>query len=295
MAQRRMLNKRISISEDVNELSIKAALLYTWMIAHQDDLGLLPCSAKWINATVVPMRDEYTKESIDEDLKQMQDKGIIEIVKYHDKEFFRMSAFDREQSPRKDRTPSTYLPVNLPKTAKEGWDELLKQGKQLVNQRYTNGLPEVNQRFTNGNPSTVQDSSVEDRLVKSSEAKERECEGKPTPVSPTVTPSATPSESHFDTEIIPENILPLPKGLKQKPIQSDSDIKLIAHARYFGFDNPNDFPGIKKLKALYERVYDDSRNKEQKKRLELIVAELSDEPDLSGVEKFAKIISFMGG
>ena len=40
-ARARMLSPTISTSERVNMLSTKAALLYTWLLAHCDDQGRL--------------------------------------------------------------------------------------------------------------------------------------------------------------------------------------------------------------------------------------------------------------
>lgn len=53
MANRRMLSKSISISEQANDLSDFAALLFTWMIPHADDWGILPGSARKVKALIV--------------------------------------------------------------------------------------------------------------------------------------------------------------------------------------------------------------------------------------------------
>lgn len=58
MANRRMLSKSISISEQANDLSDFAALLFTWMIPHADDWGVLPGSARKIKALVIPLRPQ---------------------------------------------------------------------------------------------------------------------------------------------------------------------------------------------------------------------------------------------
>lgn len=218
MAQRRMLNKRISTSEDANSLPLRAALLFTWMIAHQDDLGLLHRSARWVRGTVVPMRDDITVQDVEEDLLAMIDKGMVHLVTFAGKEYIRMGAFQNEQSPRRDRSPSTYLPVKLSDKPKEAWDALdtcgrqlltgsVQDGKPVVNQRYTNGLPtvnqtdtsgepEVNQRYTNGNPSIGEVSTGQDSIVEASidEPSRGESEGR-TADEPPTTPTAAPTGS----------------------------------------------------------------------------------------------------
>lgn len=55
MAQKRMLNKSISLSKQINDLNLKEKLLFTWSIPHLDDYGLLDSSPEVIKATVVPM------------------------------------------------------------------------------------------------------------------------------------------------------------------------------------------------------------------------------------------------
>lgn len=72
MAQRRMIDKRISVSEQVANLPLKAQLLFTWMIPHADDVGLLPYSARTIKALVVPMVDAITSDSIGFQLESME-------------------------------------------------------------------------------------------------------------------------------------------------------------------------------------------------------------------------------
>ena len=54
MAQKLMIDKKISVSEQVANLPIEAQLLFTWMIPHADDVGLLPYSARTIKALVIP-------------------------------------------------------------------------------------------------------------------------------------------------------------------------------------------------------------------------------------------------
>ena len=62
--ERRSLWGSISTSKKVNLLSMKAALLYTWAIAHFDDYGLQEGDARILKATIVPLRDDIPLNEI---------------------------------------------------------------------------------------------------------------------------------------------------------------------------------------------------------------------------------------
>jgi len=55
MAKARMLHKKISVSVQINKLTLPARLLFTWMIPHADDEGKLKGDIEFIKAMVVPM------------------------------------------------------------------------------------------------------------------------------------------------------------------------------------------------------------------------------------------------
>jgi hypothetical protein len=78
-AKGRMLWRTISVSDRVNELNLKAALLYTWMIAHADDQGRLTGDPKKIKKIIVPFRDEITEDEIPEMLEGMGDSYLIDL------------------------------------------------------------------------------------------------------------------------------------------------------------------------------------------------------------------------
>ena len=74
MANRRSLNKSISVSEQANFISDKAALLYTWMIPHTDDFGRLPGSIRKMAAMVIPHKLDkhgWTPDDIEKYLQEM--------------------------------------------------------------------------------------------------------------------------------------------------------------------------------------------------------------------------------
>jgi hypothetical protein len=75
--ERRSLWGSISTSDKVNRLSLKAALLYTWSIPHEDDEGFQEGDLKSLKHMVVPFREDIPLG----DLKPL----FIEIVTIHKK------------------------------------------------------------------------------------------------------------------------------------------------------------------------------------------------------------------
>lgn len=64
MARARMLAKTISIDKEVNDLSLKAQLIYTWSIAFLDDYGLLTNNFGDIKYLIFPRNSHITEEDI---------------------------------------------------------------------------------------------------------------------------------------------------------------------------------------------------------------------------------------
>jgi hypothetical protein len=108
MATGRILKSQISVSEQVNELSLKAALLFTWMIPHTDDFGRMPGSAKKVKAIVAPMRDDITCIDVDNALNEMRDKRLIYRYKVNDELFIEMIKFEAHQQGLHKRTKSKF-------------------------------------------------------------------------------------------------------------------------------------------------------------------------------------------
>lgn len=127
-----MLDKKISVSEQVANLTIEAQLLFTWMIAHADDVGLLPYSARSIKGLVVPMNDSYTVETIGFHLETIKKAGLTEEFEWQDDKFWRLVSFSDHQTLKTDRKPNT-IAKNLvswnPKTSK--WKTLESQGREV--------------------------------------------------------------------------------------------------------------------------------------------------------------------
>lgn len=76
-AKGRMLWGQISVSPRVNKLSLKACLLYTWLIAHADDQGRMLADTNSIKGTVCPLRQDISEDDIATLLGEIEEQGLI--------------------------------------------------------------------------------------------------------------------------------------------------------------------------------------------------------------------------
>lgn len=128
MANSRLLNKQISLSEKVADLpSDTCRLLYTWLIPHTDDFGVVEASPRKIKALVFPMND-CTVEDIGIQLESIEKAGLLTRFQYGGKEFFYMSGFTEKQTLKKDRQPQTILEFKLDEDREKNW----KTGLEIV-------------------------------------------------------------------------------------------------------------------------------------------------------------------
>ncbi len=118
-----MIDKKISVSEDVASLPIEAQLLFTWMIPHADDVGLLPHSARAIKALVIPMLD-MTMEDVGFHLESIQKVGLIELFEWKGDKFWRIKNFNEHQILKKDRQPQTLLKIRQSSHPADNWKYL---------------------------------------------------------------------------------------------------------------------------------------------------------------------------
>lgn len=106
MAQKRMIDKKISVSEQVANLPLSAQLIFTWSIPHADDLGLLPISLRTLKAMIVPMW-EITLEDFGNQVESIVSQGLWEVWEWEGDKFYRISKFLENQTLKKDRKPNT--------------------------------------------------------------------------------------------------------------------------------------------------------------------------------------------
>jgi hypothetical protein len=109
MAKARMLHKKISISSQVNKLSLPAKLLFTWLIPHADDDGKLRGDVEYVKATAVPMI-KWSEKKVKNYLEEIKNVGLIYFWEENNEWFIEFIKWNAHQSIQKDR----YKPSELP-------------------------------------------------------------------------------------------------------------------------------------------------------------------------------------
>lgn len=104
-----MLHKKISVSSQVNKLSLPAKLLFTWMIAHTDDEGRMKGDPEIIKATVVPMT-KWSFKKIQNYLTEIKNQQLIYYWEQNNEWFIEFVKWNDYQSIRKDRVQPSKLP-----------------------------------------------------------------------------------------------------------------------------------------------------------------------------------------
>lgn len=124
-----MLDKKISVSEQVANLTPVGQLIFTWSIAHTDDVGVLPGNLRSLKALLVPHLD-LTNEQFTDHVEKIVEQGLWQPYEFSGKSFYRLPQFFATQTLKRDRQPSTILPVMLFKTPRESWKFLEDIGFQ---------------------------------------------------------------------------------------------------------------------------------------------------------------------
>lgn len=108
MPTRRMIHNKISRSEQVNNLSVEAALLFTWMITHADDEGKLKGSSASVRATVFPMK-ELKNEDVEKLLQEIVDQDLIYRWSDEHGTYIEFPTWFKHQTLQKDRTKESLI------------------------------------------------------------------------------------------------------------------------------------------------------------------------------------------
>ena len=109
MANRRMISKSISISTKVNSISDFAALLFTWMVPHADDYGVIDGDEGTVKALVVPRRKQ-TEAAVGQALSEMQKIGLIWRYSWKGKPYIQFVNWEEHQEGLHKRT-APKLPI----------------------------------------------------------------------------------------------------------------------------------------------------------------------------------------
>ena len=97
-ARGRMLSWTISKDGRVARLSCPLAkLLYSWMIAHADNLGRMPGEPAEVRATVIPREPEVTDEWVAVWLAEMHTLGLIVWFEFDGMRYVQLTGWDKHQ------------------------------------------------------------------------------------------------------------------------------------------------------------------------------------------------------
>lgn len=116
-----MIDKKISVSEQVANLPVEAQLIFTWSIVHADDLGLLPRSHRTLKAMVTPMLD-LTIDQFGNHMEDIVRQGLIREFVFKEEKFYRVINFKEHQTLKKDRQPQTLIKIPLSEAPKKSWE-----------------------------------------------------------------------------------------------------------------------------------------------------------------------------
>jgi len=111
MANRRMINKSISLSAQVNSLSNEAKILFTWAIPHFDDEGRMRGESQFVKASVVPLSN-WSAKRVDKLIEEICKAGlwdkydvdgmvVLQGVKWLDHQRIQPTRFRASQLPAK--------------------------------------------------------------------------------------------------------------------------------------------------------------------------------------------------
>lgn len=109
MANRRMVSKDISLSEQVNGLSDRDALLFTWAILHADDYGVLRASPGRLKAEVAPLR-AYSTTEVSAAISAWIDAGLVVCYECCGEEYMLFPTWEKHQEGLHRRTRKRAMP-----------------------------------------------------------------------------------------------------------------------------------------------------------------------------------------
>ncbi len=105
-----MLNKTISVSEQVADLSKDAQLFFTWSIPHADDFGLLPSSSRKLKGLIIPYWDSSARD-VDGFARELISAGLWAKIEIFGDAWFCFPKWFEHQDLRRDVTPKLYASV----------------------------------------------------------------------------------------------------------------------------------------------------------------------------------------
>jgi hypothetical protein len=98
-----MIARKIATSEKLGQVSIKSALLYTWMTPFLDDFGCYYGDAPMHKRFIVPKRKDFTTKVIENCLKELASIHLINLYEVDGFQYLEQLKFDEFQTLKSDR------------------------------------------------------------------------------------------------------------------------------------------------------------------------------------------------
>ena len=155
MPRGRMLNKSISVDEEVAKLSEKAIILYTFCIPHLDVDGKILGNVNILKGVVVPYLKNFTKKKIGECVRELAESPLV-LLYGSEHKYMQFLGFSSNQKINREREAPSEIPNPPP--------ELLKSKSRLSPAEVKLNLSKDNKRPA---PSAVElsTSSQQDKKI----------------------------------------------------------------------------------------------------------------------------------
>ena len=102
MPRGRMLNKKISFDEEVAELSLKTALLYTWCIPNLDVEGRILADFNYLKGNIIPYRKDFSVKAIKKCVEELGQSPLV-LLYGNSYKYMQFLGFTKNQKIVKDR------------------------------------------------------------------------------------------------------------------------------------------------------------------------------------------------
>lgn len=143
MPRGRMLNKEISVSRKLPQVSIYARLLFTWTIPHLDVGGKIFGNPDQIKGIVVPYCEDFTIKRIKNCLEELSSKGLIVVYGDENCQYLFFPGFETNQNINENRESGSIIPNPTPEQLQSNAGETpqeVKLSKVKIREGLTHSL-----------------------------------------------------------------------------------------------------------------------------------------------------------
>lgn len=132
MIKARLLEKSISTSKKVNLLTDTEALVYTWLIPHTDDFGLLKADVFDIKYSIFPARP-YSFDELEKVIAKLIEVKLIKVLTYESQQYYYIvRSKDAQKALRRDIQPQTVLQIKLKEGVRANWEKITQIVDELL-------------------------------------------------------------------------------------------------------------------------------------------------------------------